>query len=337
MKNKIAEFNNLYKPAIEHIKQVQWTLRKYCIEHALSFINEHHIKIDNKPELIQYPIPTVICKLVGIQTKIGMDIAVDSSYIGFVKFTLKKEEFETFDFEALKPFRFEIYGEHYCKEIVDLNNLEEIKNYTISPKENFVYIKIRIETLEQVNNIIDNFCTMPQKEFSMISYVCDCGTRITIDEHNGQCPTCGKDSPHRRKFKTKCPACETNTFKDKYGHGECENCGWLFDKMSTKQRSRVIYPNLISLNKAKILYKQGKKLEPNLDDFLDGLFMYSEMVFSYNNVEYEVFLRANRNIVLCSLSIQQEYTTREDFKNKANINGVLLKDIWQNVINADYM
>lgn len=178
---------------------------------------------------------------------------------------------------------------------------------------------------------------MPQKEFSIISYVCDCGTRITIDEHNGQCPTCGKDSPHTRKFKTKCPVCETNTFKDKYGHGECENCGWLIDKMSTKQRSRVIYPNLISLNKAKILYKQGKKLEPNLDDFLDGLFMYSEMVFSYNNVEYEVFLRANRNIVLCSLSIQQEYTTREDFKNKANINGVLLKDIWQNVINADYM
>ncbi|MGN1222807.1 MAG: CPCC family cysteine-rich protein [Christensenellales bacterium] len=178
--------------------------------------------------------------------------------------------------------------------------MEEIKNYAISPKENFVYIKIRIATLEQVNNIIDNFCTMPQKEFSMISYVCDCGTRITIDEHNGQCPTCGKDSPHRRKFKTKCPVCETNTFKDKYGHGECENCGWLIDKMSTKQRSRVIYPNLISLNKAKILYKQGKKLEPNLDDFLDGLFMYSEMIFSYNNVEYEVFLRANRNIVLCS-------------------------------------
>lgn len=65
--------------------------------------------------------------------------------------------------------------------------------------------------------------------------------------------------------------------------------------------------------------------------------MYNEMIFTYNNVEYEVFLRANRNIVLCSSIMQQEYITREDLKNKANINGVLLKDIWNDVTNADYM
>lgn len=75
----------------------------------------------------------------------------------------------------------------------------------------------------------------------------------------------------------------------------------------------------------------------NLDDFIDGLFMYSEMVFTYNNVEYEVFLKPNKNIILCSSSMQQEYTTREEFKNRANINGLLLKDIWHNVTNADYM
>ena len=39
------------------------------------------------------------------------------------------------------------------------------------------------------------------------------------------------------------------------------------------------------------------------------------------------FLRTNKNIVLCSSSMQQEYATKEDFKNEANINGELLKDI----------
>ena len=48
-------------------------------------------------------------------------------------------------------------------------------------------------------------------------------------------------------------------------------------------------------------------------------------------------MKTNKNIVLCSSSMQQEYATKEDFKNEANINGELLKDIWQNVINADYM
>ena len=134
-----------------------------------------------------------------------------------------------------------------------------------------------------------------------------------------------------------CDVCGKIVAVDQFGNGECENCGWAQNSTLIKNPDIVMYPNRTSLNKAKILYKQGKKLEPDLDDFLDGLFMYSEMVFTYNNIEYEVFLRANRNIVLCSSSMQQEYTTREDFKNKANINGVLLKDIWQNVINADYM
>lgn len=44
MKNKIREFNDLYKSAIEHIEQVQCTLRKHCIEHVLLFLNKHHIK-----------------------------------------------------------------------------------------------------------------------------------------------------------------------------------------------------------------------------------------------------------------------------------------------------
>lgn len=145
------------------------------------------------------------------------------------------------------------------------------------------------------------------------------------------------DDPGEKMNLKACDVCGKVVAIDQFGHGDCENCGWAQDPVLLKMPDKVMYPNRVSLNKAKTLYKQSKKLEPDLDDFIDGLFMYSEMVFTYNNVEYEVFLKPNKNIILCSSSMQQEYTTREEFKNNANINGLLLKDIWHNVTNADYM
>ncbi len=145
------------------------------------------------------------------------------------------------------------------------------------------------------------------------------------------------DDPGEKMNLKACDVCGKVVAIDQFGHGDCENCGWAQDPVLVKMPDKVMYPNRVSLNKAKTLYKQSKKLEPDLDDFIDGLFMYSEMVFTYNNVEYEVFLKPNKNIILCSSSMQQEYTTREEFKNRANINGLLLKDIWHNVTNADYM
>ena len=37
MKNKIIEFNNLYNPALERIKQVQMLLGRHRIEHVFSY------------------------------------------------------------------------------------------------------------------------------------------------------------------------------------------------------------------------------------------------------------------------------------------------------------
>ena len=58
-----------------------------------------------------------------------------------------------------------------------------------------------------------------------------------------------------------------------------------------------------------------------------------------------MFLKANKNsksnddcyIVFCSKNFQQEYTTRKEFENKANINGVLLKDMWDKIENPSFM
>lgn len=238
MKNKITELNNLYNPLLEEIEKVRRCLGSHRIDHALGFFNNHHITIDNKIECIQYPIPTILCKLDGIKTKIGLDLATDEHYIGFIKFTLTREKVSSFNFNALKTFRIGIYGFYYYEEIVNFEDLEQIKLNAINSKEPVLYIKIRISSITQIMDIIDKMAVRPQtlspqKRFSMTSYTCDCGYQITVETYQGQCPICGKDSPNRRKFETKCPVCNHPSLVDQYGNGECENCGWIIESEST--------------------------------------------------------------------------------------------------------
>lgn len=61
------------------------------------------------------------------------------------------------------------------------------------------------------------------------------------------------------------------------------------------------------------------------------------MLFTYKGVSYEVFFKTNEIIVLCSSDMQQEYNSRQDFEENANINGVLLKDLWDDVTFAGFM
>lgn len=234
MKDKITKLNNLYKPVLNNIEKLRQHLGSRCIEHALIFNNEHHIKIGNEIESVLYPIPNIICKLNDIKTKIALDLATSEDYIGFVKFTLRKAQFQLFNFSLIKSFKFEIYGFYFYEELSDYKNIDKLKTDMVNSKEKILYIKIKVSSIEEILSIINNLSTIPQKRFSMTCYTCDCDHQIYVRLYSGQCPVCGKDSPHRRKFKTKCPVCESNTFKDKYGNGECENCGWYIDNLSKK-------------------------------------------------------------------------------------------------------
>ena len=66
-------------------------------------------------------------------------------------------------------------------------------------------------------------------------------------------------------------------------------------------------------------------------------FFYSEMLFEYGGTIYEVFIRNNKTIVFCSKDMSQEYESRQDFENKANIDGVLLRDLWDKVEKPSFM
>ncbi len=288
---------------------------------------------------VKYPIPNIVCRLSGVKTTIGLDIVTNKNYIGFVRFVLDKNQFDTFKFHLL-PFKFEIYGSQYCKEINNLHDIEEIKTLATSSQENNIYVKIQICSLQQCFDIVDSLSTAKKESLSMLYYVCDCGHDIGIESYYGQCPICGKDSPLKRKFHKLCPVCKCKTLVDKYGNGECVNCGWLMSKMSAQYHSRIIYPNLISLKKAKQLYQEGKSLRPALNDFLDGLYFYSEMEFWYKGLNCCLFLTDNsQGKIEFGWNSENVYffLDKEDFIKNAKIGDEFVRDIWDKVENPKYM
>ena len=153
------------------------------------------------------------------------------------------------------------------------------------------------------------------------------------------------DDPYVKDQIVKCDVCDNIALTDQYGNGDCEKCGWKIDKYCKENPNRVQYPNLVSLNKAKKLYKEGKKILPSFEDFIDGLVMYSEMEFDYNNESYSILYFSSKEIenkpgVICFSKFGEDFkkfSSVHEFKNEASINGKLLKDIWNDIKNARYM
>ena len=147
------------------------------------------------------------------------------------------------------------------------------------------------------------------------------------------------DDPYVKDQMTKCSICNSIAIKDQYGNGECTNCGWKFskDEEMFEQKIGISYPMLVTPTTAREQYKKGLPFKATFTEFLNGLYFYSEMVFIHKNITYEVFLKNDKKIVFCSKNMQQEYKSRSDFENKANINGELLKNLWNEVSFAGFM
>lgn len=137
----------------------------------------------------------------------------------------------------------------------------------------------------------------------------------------------------------KCSICGGVASEDEYGNGECRNCGWKFgkDQDLLEEKLGISYLMLVSPTTARKQYRAGQKFKATFDEFVSGLFFYSEMLFEHNNIMYEVFRKGEQKIVLCSKDMLQEFDSRESFVNGANIDGCLLKDLWDDVTFAGFM
>ncbi len=124
---------------------------------------------------------------------------------------------------------------------------------------------------------------------------------------------------------------------------ECQHCGWIVAAQAAEQPNIIAIPNFISLNKAQQLYQAGKPLIPDYDDFIKMLDFYGEVEFRYNGIRYGVATNLGDDgkyyieLFIVDGEVVCKYLTLEEFAAKANINGVLLKDLWPQVTNADWL
>lgn len=151
------------------------------------------------------------------------------------------------------------------------------------------------------------------------------------------------DSFYRKDILSTCTVCGATVFVDQFGNGQCENCGWHQNTPSLDRPDQVCYPNLISYNKAKLLFAQGKALIPSLEDFIDGLEFYKEMQFEHEGNTYGVIITGGveSDFVVFyrfnTLEGQQKFSNTREFLERANIGGKLLKEIWGQINNVSYM
>lgn len=141
-------------------------------------------------------------------------------------------------------------------------------------------------------------------------------------------------------IKTKCPVCNNVIFMDSVGNGEeCPICSWEKSIIHEEFPDRVMCPNLISLSKAKKLYKEGKLFTPDFEDFIEGYNFYGEMEFTYKGITYGLMGVENEGVEFWGMNTDkfETYKNIEEFKRNAQIDGKLLKDIWHEVENINWL
>ena len=145
---------------------------------------------------------------------------------------------------------------------------------------------------------------------------------------------------HEYNIESKCPVCSHVIFVDSGGKEvTCKDYEWDHSKIHDEFPDRVMCPNLISLNKARKLYKEGKPFIPNFEDFIDGYNFYGEMEFTYNGITYGLMGIENEGVEFWGMNTDtyEMFNDIEEFAEKAQINGKFVKDIWCDVENANWL
>ena len=148
-----------------------------------------------------------------------------------------------------------------------------------------------------------------------------------------------KNSSYGKIYEKKCDVCNKILLASKTGNGACPYCGWYNNRLGEINEYDVIFPNLISFNKAKNLHKEGKPFKPDLNDFLDGFAFYGEMQFIYKNIDCELIRSNNEGGISFCYEEGNEilFENKEDFIKNAKIENEYVRDIWDLVEKPKYM
>lgn len=146
-----------------------------------------------------------------------------------------------------------------------------------------------------------------------------------------------KTNPYDKIYEKKCSVCNKILLASKTGNGECPFCGWYNNRLGEINEDEVIFPNMVSLNKAKKLYNEGKSFRPDLNDFIEMLYFYSEVEFGYKGLNCCVCLIDKKIEFGWSPDNVYYFTNKDDFIQNAKIGDEYVKDIWDKVENPKYI
>ena len=140
----------------------------------------------------------------------------------------------------------------------------------------------------------------------------------------------------------KCDVCKNLIEIDQYGNGSgCTNCGWLQSEEAYQHPNVPGIRNIPSLNNAIRQYKNGRSATlANFNDFIETYNNYGEVEFTLNNTRFGVLYDdVNKKIELLNIQTKEKqlYVSIDDFMQNAKINGILLKDLWDNVTATDFL
>lgn len=151
-----------------------------------------------------------------------------------------------------------------------------------------------------------------------------------------------KNDPSMKNTISKCDVCGNKILISQFGNGDaCHICGWRQSEESFQHPDIAGIRNIPSLNNAKKQYKEGKSaILANFDDFIEAYKNYGEIEFTYHNIRYGVLYNdfEECNMLLnINTKEKQLYKSVKELTEKANINGILLKDLWKDVTNTDFL
>ena len=136
-----------------------------------------------------------------------------------------------------------------------------------------------------------------------------------------------------------CDVCGSIVKTPKYGGGRCKTCGWIDDPHQREYPNCKNSNNLVSLNRAKLLWHEGKKLLPDFVELLDMMRRGFEFDFLLHGRKYEVLLDKDDRWRLLRIGTEsfQIFDSVDEFANGASIDDIPLSVCWGEISTVDYM
>lgn len=149
-----------------------------------------------------------------------------------------------------------------------------------------------------------------------------------------------RKDPHEKIIQINCAVCDAPVMVDQWKQGSCQNCGWYQTEYQPEYPDRVIVPNMVTLNRARQLFKEGKPFKPTFEEFLMAWEDWGELEFHHRSRRYGLISARDDTIHFYEWKVKgsvQIFETIQEFRDKAHIGGILLKDLWDDVEQASEM